>query len=288
MPFGRILVPVYDARLLELKLAHALQVAVRFRSKIQVIFVHEAIDPTTVESDPILNDKALEMAEENWDRERPSADAVAALVSKWAADKGVRSRGTEADDARSCYVGVLTNQGASSLEGQARASDLIVIGQPDRGTTHQEQQLNKTLLMMSGRPILIVPVKAQTSQSMFDHAILAWDGGLQISRTVGLTMPLLESSAQVTVFRSMEPGQSASVEEEVLECLRCNGISARSKIETHGSSRIASSLLAHAQETTATLICMGAYSNPRTMEILIGGNTQHIYHHSAFPVLIST
>ena len=287
MPFGRIIVPVYDGRLLELKLDRALSVAARFRSKIDVIFVHEAVDPTTVESDPILDDKVLEMAAENWDKERPSADAVGALVARWATANGVSSPGVKAEDASSCFVDVLTDQGPSSLERHARTADLIVVGQPDRTTTHQERQLNKFVLMMSGRPILVVPTKAQSSKTIFDHVILAWDGGLQVSRTVALAIPLLETCTQVTVFRCIASEQTPSHEGDILDYLRCNGIAARSKIETHDPSRVGSTLLAYAQEANATLICMGAYSNPRTMEILIGGNTQYVYHHSAVPILIS-
>ncbi|WP_419760231.1 universal stress protein [Acidisoma sp.] len=292
MPFGRIIVPVFDVRLLEFKLDRALSVADRFHSRIDVIFVHAATDPSSVEGDPILNDKVLEMAEENWDRERPSADAVAALVNKWAVERGVRSMGSKLDGmkhggAPSCRVEVLTNEGPSNLVRHARATDLIVIGQPDRRTTQQERELNKVVLMTSGRAILIVPAQAQTSRDILDHSILAWDGGLQVSRTVGLAMPLLEACSQVTVFRCVASEEVAAHEDEIVDYLRCNGITARCKIVTHDPSRVASSLLTYAQETGATLICMGAYSNSRALEILIGGNTQYAYHNSAVPILIS-
>jgi nucleotide-binding universal stress UspA family protein len=69
--------------------------------------------------------------------------------------------------------------------------------------------------------------------------------------------------------------------------LECNGVVATSAIEDHASRRIGSVLLDAADRHGATLICMGAYENPRAMQLIIGGNTRHVYSRSRVPVLLS-
>ena len=284
MTFGRILVPICNVRLLDLKLDRALDVAARFNSRIDVVFVHRFTDPTTVDGDSILDDKVLEMAEQNWDRETPASDAVTSLVEQWAKRRGIDHHGASP----TCHVSMLSEHDPSALARQTRTADLILIGQPGAGMTGQEKDLNKSLLMMSGRPVLVVPSDATAARSSFDHVVLAWDGGLQVSRTVGLVMPLLQACARVSVFSQIEPGASSPPDgREILDYLGCNGITAKFACETYASSRVASALLHYIDEEKATLVCMGAYSNARSLEILIGGNTQHMYHHCKVAIVLS-
>ena len=284
MTLGRILIPVCDVRLLEPKLDRALDVAARFRPRIDVVFVHRVTDPATVEGDSILNDKVLETAEENWDRETPSADAVTSLVDQWATRKGIGQHGASP----TCRVSMLSGQDPSALTGQSRTADLIVIGQPGDGMTGRERELNRSLLMNSGRPVLVVPADPEAARAMFDHAVLAWDGGLQVSRTVGLALPLLQACARVSVFSQTQPGAVSPPDgREILDYLSCNGIAAGFICGSHASSRVASTLLHHIEDEKATSVFMGAYSNARSLEILIGGNTQHIYHHCKVAIVLS-
>jgi hypothetical protein len=56
MSFGRIIVPVSGPRLLESKLDHALAVAVRFGSRVDVLFLFGSVDPLTIEKNPFFGD----------------------------------------------------------------------------------------------------------------------------------------------------------------------------------------------------------------------------------------
>jgi nucleotide-binding universal stress UspA family protein len=117
--------------------------------------------------------------------------------------------------------------------------------------------------------------------------LVAWDGGSQASRTVGLAMPILADAQQVTVYTSGDPEEARSRHELVRPYFVCNGIMAKFVIEDHASRRIGRALLEAADRNGATLICMGAYENPRAIQLIIGGNTRHVYSWSRVPILLS-
>jgi nucleotide-binding universal stress UspA family protein len=124
---------------------------------------------------------------------------------------------------------------------------------------------------------------------MLEHILLAWDGSLEVSRTIALAMPMLQVAAKLSVCTWIATADTALRPETdpILSYLRYNDVVSELSVEESGSSRIGGSLLTWARKEKATLICMGAYSQPRAVQVLIGGNTQHVYHHSPIPILLS-
>jgi nucleotide-binding universal stress UspA family protein len=51
---GRIIVPVSGTRQLENKLNHAIALAGRFGSRVDVLFLHGEVDPQSIERNPFL------------------------------------------------------------------------------------------------------------------------------------------------------------------------------------------------------------------------------------------
>jgi nucleotide-binding universal stress UspA family protein len=288
MSVGRIIVPVSGPRLLESKLDHALALAKRFRSQIDVLFLYGSVDPRNIEKNPFLGEAAWEMAEIKWSQEESAQMDVQTRLDRWSRERVVPYREAVTSGAgphlrfqeiRSDYT--------RALEEHGRTSDLIVIGQPGRDRVVMEIEINKLSVMASGRPVLIVPNEPRPAEHILTHMLVAWDGGSQASRTVGLAMPILEDAQQVTVYTSGDPEEARSRHELVRPYFVCNGIMAKFVIEDHASRRIGRALLEAADRNGATLICMGAYENPRVMELVIGGNTRHVYSWSRVPVLLS-
>jgi nucleotide-binding universal stress UspA family protein len=287
MAIGRIMVPVSGPRLLESKLDHALALATRFGSRVDVLFLHGSVDPLTIDSNPFLGN-AREIAEINWSQDESARLDVETRLDHWSRARGVPYREAIANPAgpRLLFLEIKSDW-AQALQDHGRTSDLIVIGQPGREMTAMEVAINKLSVMASGRSVLTVPNDPPPAENILAHILIAWDGGLQASRTVALAMPLLKAAQQRTVYTSGDADGARSRLERMQDYLACNGLTAESVVDDDASRWIGGRLIDAAERQRATLICMGAYENSRAAELIIGGNTRHLYSRSGIPVLFS-
>jgi hypothetical protein len=92
MSVGRIIVPVSGPRLLESKVDHALALAKRFRSRVDVLFLYGSVDPRTIEKNPFFGEAAWEMAEINWTQEESAQMDVETRLDRWSRERGVPYR----------------------------------------------------------------------------------------------------------------------------------------------------------------------------------------------------
>src|SRR5277367_856775 len=91
---GRIIVPVNGTRRLESKLDNAIALAGHFGSRIDVLFLHGAVDPQSIEYNPAL-DSGWDAAEIQWSEEGPALSNVMNLVEGWSkAREGTRGSAT--------------------------------------------------------------------------------------------------------------------------------------------------------------------------------------------------
>jgi nucleotide-binding universal stress UspA family protein len=70
------------------------------------------------------------------------------------------------------------------------------------------------------------------------------------------------------------------------DILACNGINA-TFIADEMSFRVGRKILQAAEKNAATLVCLGAYEHPRVVELVIGGNTRHLYGRSKTPLIVT-
>jgi nucleotide-binding universal stress UspA family protein len=278
---GRIIVPVSGARRLESKLDHAFALARHFGSRIDVLYLHGAVDPQSIEFNPVL-ETDWDAAEIQWAEEGPAVSNVMTLVERWSKAKEV-PRGSRANvkflEIREDY--------AQALQDHGRASDLIVIGQPEHGMGLMERVINKVSVVESGRMALVTPNDPPPAENILAHVLIAWDGGAQVSATVGLAMPIIGIAQRMTVYTARNSTAPKAEHALLKDYLECNGITAEFMVDDHASDRIGKAMLETATSRGVSLICMGAYERSRTAEILIGGNTRHVYTRSRLPVLMS-
>lgn len=266
MPFGRILLPVCDARLLGPKRAAAAAVARPFSSRVDIAFLHASPDPAEPRSNPSFDETGAEYGALLW---RHDAHRLDALRDAAGPDANLVELASEA-----------------AFEAELRTADLVVMGQPDAATGDTELQINKTALMASGRPVLSIARDHDPSR-LLDHVLLAWDGGVQVARTVALSLPLLAAAARLTVYTSGIRAEAEHGQARLRDYLACNRIAADFVVEESGAARIAGHLDEVAAARGATLICMGAYGRGRTLQLLIGGNTRRLYKHGRTPLLFA-
>jgi nucleotide-binding universal stress UspA family protein len=283
---GRIIVPVSGTRQLENKLNHAIALAGRFGSRVDVLFLHGEVDPQSIEYSPVFG-TGWEPAEIRWAEEGPALSNVRTRLDRWLKTRaGTRDGGTVTGSRTNVTFLEIRGDYTQGLHDHGRTSDLIVIGQPGRGMAPLEVEINKLSVVESGRMVLVTPNESPPAENILTHALVAWDGGPQASTMVGLAMPILGTAQRATVYTSGNPVAFESKHALVRDYLECNGVTAEFVIDDNPPWRIGRKLLDTAKSRDVSLICMGAYERWRTAELIIGGNTRYVYSQSRLPVLL--
>jgi hypothetical protein len=116
----------------------------------------------------------------------------------------------------------------------ARHSDLIVLGR-QRHIDLMPYNLIETLLLGSGRPIMIAP--ASPPLSVTGTIVVGWKETPEAARALGAAMPLLKLAQRVVrVNISEEPDASPPELKHLADRLAWHGIAAESRQVAHGLS----------------------------------------------------
>ena len=169
---------------------------------------------------------------------------------------------------------------------RGRLCDLVVLNRPtSQGESRQTMTMNAAL-MESGKPLLLVP--AEMPETLGKRVAIAWNGSAEAGRAVAAALPLLAEADSVTILSISEDERAAaSPASELANYLAWHGITAAcdSMSGTHGHNGEA--LVAECKKLNADLLVMGAYTHSRLRQLILGGVTRHILHHSPLPCLMS-
>lgn len=176
---------------------------------------------------------------------------------------------------------------------EAREADLLIVGQrdPDDPESFVAADFVETLILESGRPVLVVPYAGQFA-GVAQRVLVAWSGGRESARALHDALPLMQDAAvhvlQMTSERPQHWGEETTVG-QVSRALKAHGIeSAVEEAPGMGSDvAIGEMLLSSAADLNADLIVMGAYGHSRLRELVLGGVTRTLLNTMTVPVLMS-
>ena len=167
---------------------------------------------------------------------------------------------------------------------QARTADLVVTG-PSRGSGPYREVDPADLIMLAGRPVLIVPTNV--SHLAADRITIAWKDTREARRAVLDSLPLCERATEVTVAAVAEESESeASPTDDVVRYLRSHKINANS-FHAKADGSTGTTILALAKDVSADLIVAGAYGHSRLREWIFGGVTRELLTKSPVCCLMS-
>jgi len=169
------------------------------------------------------------------------------------------------------------------LERHGRLADVIVVPKPDIDRNLGTNTL-KAALFNTGRPVLMVPDKKDAPESLGQNVTIAWNGSLESSRAVTMTLPILRSAKSVTILSSGGEPAAASAE-KLQEYLRAHEIESTIS-RFSGSGNVGKTLLSLSTELGADCLIMGAYGDSHERETVFGGNTQHVVDKAVMPVIL--
>ncbi len=176
---------------------------------------------------------------------------------------------------------------------RAYTADLLVVGQadPNNKPPPVARTLVEDLLMMSGRPLLLIPYAGQFD-TVGTNVLVGWTRTREASRAVHDALAVFAPAAKVTVLTVQSARPATDIgglpTVDIAEHLARHGleVSAARTVVTDGLSP-ADALLDYASDIGADLLVVGGYGHSRTREMIMGGVTRDLLRHMTVPVLMS-
>ena len=179
--------------------------------------------------------------------------------------------------------------GAADLFGRiARRFDIAVVGQAHSQQGVSEELLIEGALFGSGRPVVIVP-QTQSQPIKLDGVMICWDGSRPAARAIGDAIPFLTraKSIEIVVVTGERDKSGEITGANMKRHLARHGITVEIKRVSAGNVDVQGAILAHAADSGADFLVMGAYGHSRLREFILGGVTRSILKSMPVPVLMS-
>jgi nucleotide-binding universal stress UspA family protein len=173
---------------------------------------------------------------------------------------------------------------AQQVMRDARFNDLVIISPP-----RQEQGLDAdalgTILIGSGRPVLLAPTRRPASLTR--TVVIAWKETPEAARAVMAAMPFLEKADKVIVLSVGETdAETAESAEKLAQQLRWHRLDVEARCLAPVKGSAAETLVRAALDAKADLLVMGGYGRNRMRELIFGGFTQHVLNGIELPVML--
>jgi nucleotide-binding universal stress UspA family protein len=210
-----------------------------------------------------------------------------------------RLDGIEADH-RTLFEGIVRRHGipsewrslphlSSEVGVHAYYADLVVIARPDpRGQTAGTPGLAESLVLSSGRPIILFPPHGTVSRVR--RILVAWNARREAIRAASDALPLLVKAEAVEVLvvdHERHAGHGPEPGADIARRLARHG----AQVEVHrlssGGEDMGRLLLSQAAAFRADLLVMGAYGQSQLSEWMFGSVTRTVLGEASLPVLMS-
>lgn len=180
-----------------------------------------------------------------------------------------------------------SSQIAMEVAAQARAHDIAMISAPQSGNgSGFEDDFAERVVMLAGRPILVLPRNAETKFD-FTEIMVGWDGGREAARATFDALALLRTARRVRLVEIDVAPRGVEPAAEIAESLAHHGVKTEITHVMSDGMNAGETLLRAAKDHGAGLLVMGAYGHGRFTEFIFGGATRHVFRNLTVPVLMS-
>lgn len=174
----------------------------------------------------------------------------------------------------------------ASFRAQARVHDFTILD-AEAEALNLDRGLFETLLLDSGRPVLVVPAGREAFSAR--RVAVAWDGSARAARAANDALPFLRSAEAVEVVAvTGEKDLPNSVDGvDLTRHLVRHGVKVELNFIGARDGDVAQALRDRAATYSADMIVMGGYVHSRLRELVFGGVTQSLLKSCPVPLFMS-
>lgn len=187
----------------------------------------------------------------------------------------------EHEDVRWDWSSRSGDTGNCLVEASALA-DLVLISQD--GQDSPSSGYIDYLLTHSASPVMVLP-KGCGRIDPLGPVMIAWNGSVQVARTIRQTMAILNMAAKVHLVSIGEDAEPVPLTEAGAYLSR-HGVNAELHTAWATKAGAAEQLLGLARAYGASAIIMGAYGHSRLRETILGGVTRDLTRRSEIPLIL--
>lgn len=173
-----------------------------------------------------------------------------------------------------------------AVQRYGRLSDLVCVAKPDPKLNLGTNTL-KSALFSSGRPVMMCPDQEALNADFLDHVTIGWNGSLEATRAVAMTMPLISNAKSVTILstgdddKDQHPGAG-----HLQRYLELRGVQSQIRLFEAAGKTVGHQLLSETHAAGAGLLIIGAYHDSYERESIFGGNSQAVVAAADLPVVM--
>lgn len=175
----------------------------------------------------------------------------------------------------------------------SRYADLTVMGQYDSKLDDPDviPDLAETVMMNSGRPVLLLPYIGVKGKLTGGHVLVGWNASREAGRAVHDALPFLKAASAVTVLVvNPKPGVKGHGEQpgaDIAQFLARHGVKVTASQTVADDIDAGDAILSRVSDLNADMLVLGAYGHSRLRELVIGGVTRKVLATMTVPVLFS-
>jgi nucleotide-binding universal stress UspA family protein len=288
MTIKTVLAPLYDSSLDTVVVDAAAKLAAQFNAHLETLLMRVSVDVASEFISSRIDTRHYrqlldELAHQIETDERAVKEKFELMIS----NAGINLSDEPTSNAQpSASWRVETGDPAGVLARCGGAFDLIVAGRPSLSSeASKSAQVLDAAIFNTARPVLLT---SQTiPPTIGEVIILAWNRGIPAGRALLTAHPFLERAKRVVILTIMTEAKQGPEPEDIAKNFAWHGISAEVKKVSPSSKTVAEIITDEADSIGADLLVMGAYSQSRVRERVLGGVTRAIMDRADLPVLMA-
>jgi nucleotide-binding universal stress UspA family protein len=166
-----------------------------------------------------------------------------------------------------------------------RLTDLIVVNRPLKEAEVPTTTVFEAALFETGQPLLVAP--PDPVADFGENIMIAWNGSPEATGAVSAAIPFLTRAKRVSIMSATAWGEGMLSVEGVAHRLSWHGVQVDVKTIGAPDRPVGEIVLAEAASRGADMIVMGAYTQSRLRQMILGGVTRHVLSYATIPLLMS-
>lgn len=183
----------------------------------------------------------------------------------------------------SAYWRAVETTAVEEIEQHGAAYDLIVVARSDDSIA--SRPMVEAALFGTGCPVLVAP--PMPPKVIGERVLIGWNQGVPAAHAVRYAMPFLEIAARVEIFSVATGAKRGASAQEIARYLAWHGTKAEINSASPDQRSVGETLLSKARDSGADLLVLGAFSQSRIRQLVLGGVTDYVLRHAEIPVLMA-